>query len=104
MLPQAVIERQALEAAFAASLNIGAQIVLEPMNTPVRVQFWRGGSAIHVTGEGHKTLSHVQRDHCSHEPWRWYGRERLTDQFGREWDRMLEMVTDDFGNLVEVAS
>lgn len=34
----------------------------------------------------------------------WYGSETRQDQAGRNWSRRVEMVQDDFGNLVEVAA
>lgn len=104
MLPAAITERQALDAALAATPYIGEQIVLQPAPQKVRVEFWNIGNAINVRDEDYRTVAHVQRDHDSDEPWRWYGSVRLTDQLGREWVRRVAMVTDDFGDLVEVAS
>lgn len=104
MQPAAITERQALDAAITATPYIGEQIVLQPAPQKVRVEFWNIGKAITVRDEDYRTVAHVQRDHDSDEPWRWYGSVRLTDQLGREWVRRVQMVTDDFGDLVEVAS
>lgn len=94
-------ERLALAAAIAATPQIGEQIVLQPEHGRVRVEFWDHHSAISVTAD-YKTVAYVQRDHDSDEPWRWYGSVMLTDTLGREWKRRVKLVTDDFGNLVEV--
>lgn len=34
---------------------------------------------------------------------RWGGLERRRDHLGKMWDRPIAMISDDFGNLVEVA-
>lgn len=37
-----------------------------------------------------------------HQPGKWWGFDRRTDQAGREWSSRALFVTDDFGDLVEV--
>jgi hypothetical protein len=95
-------ERQTLNAAIAAIPHQPEQILLQPLPRQGRVEFWHGCVAITVRGPDWHAVARVQRDHDSDTPWRWYGHETMKDQLGRAWERRFDMVTDDFGNLVEV--
>ena len=102
---------QAIQTSISEAEETAAQGVITLLTKPaiVRTRFHEGGMALSFTAidSDHNTIHRVQKDYqpdCSKNIGRWYGSEMRTDTLGREWSRLIKMVQDDFGNLVEVSA
>ena len=104
MQPQPITERQALDAAIAATPYQPAQIVLD---LPVGKHRWSGyhtypALAFDLFDNAARVCGHWQRTHGCEFGTTWFGRVAAYDQHGNRWERGWAAVVDDFGNLVEV--
>jgi hypothetical protein len=81
--------------------------VVLPRNEGLSCQYFDGGShrSFIAKDEAQWYGVYLQAPHVPREGERagvWYGQERRIDDLGRTWERRINAVVDDFGDLVEV--
>ena len=104
MQPQPITERQALDAAIAATPYQPAQIVLEPVVSGHIGFEWVGnGNYCSAFDYEHmRCAGYIHRDHHSAYGTTWFGERVAFGLDGRKWRHDFKATVDDFGNLVEV--
>lgn len=101
MKPQAITEREALDAAIVATPHQPEQIMLRRLAADPQRTWWIDTYCNASTKQGVAVCSFWPHWNVGHSA-AWHVNESAYDAKGTRWERGYSATVDDFGNLVEV--